>query len=476
MAQVRDLALVNANCQVYGGSLFVYGLQNDEKGLSLAIRRFDSTLKQSDSLFLPQKGKAEDHLQIWSDTLHGFLNIYLQKKESKTITIFRFNRKYEPVATIGNVDVARLNSLSGFEGGHYYFKNALYNIRTVSDSGHKQFFLDKYVLQDELKNFEYAMSWQFPFERKYIQSARIFYADRRHVLVFVHLEGAGKRSQWVLKVGAGNGRLLRGIKLNEPGDWDVYEFGNFVADTLKKTLLVAGQKFKAAQWKEDARLPAIGNAPHLSLYLISVDSLGEIDGRDEFKIPLKDIRSGVDKSPSSYLLRVPHLKKKEEGVLSLSTDIYRSRDGLKSFFYVNSGELTLRLSEEEVTLDKAEISPQPMVEKFYITADPLDLNGRLIRDTSSCFETLYEANPTLPVKLGYKQDAAGNGSWILKRSYAKKNSLGYSLLRPVNRIYKLTPVLELNKTACPVVLLISSSRYLTGIQTDSSYQVKIAGW
>lgn len=475
-AQVRDFALANANCQLFGNTVFVYGLQNEEKGFSVSIRRFDTTLKQIDSLILPQKGKADDYLQTWSDTLHGFLNIYLQKKENKSVTIFRFNRKQELVATVENVDVARLNSVSGFEGGRCYYKNSFYSIRTVPDSGGKQFFIDKYILKDELKNFEYAMSWQFPFERKYIRSARIFYADRKQVLVFVHLEGPGKRSQWVLKIHATTGELTRGIKLNEPEDLDVYEFGNFLVDTVKKTLLIAGQKFKAAQWKEDTRQPSIANATQAHLYLISIDSLAEIDGRDEFKIPVKDIRSGVDKSASSYLLRLTTLKKKEEGVLSLGTDVYRSRDGMKSFFYVNSGMLTVRIAEEEVTLDKTEISPQPMVEKFYFVPDPLDLNGRLFTDTSSRFEALYEVNPTLPVKLAYKQDGLGNGTWLLKKSYAKKGNLSYALLSPVNRIYKITAIAELSKVIDPVFLPISLSRYLIATQTEGNYQVKIAGW
>lgn len=472
----KTIELNKAGSQRFGSSVVVYGLCVSGSETFLNIRRFDLHLKAQDSLQIKQKGKPEDYLQLWSDTLHGFLNIYLQQTDKKQVSIFRFTKKHELHATIENVDVARLNSISGFENELFYFKNTAYTIKTEPDSGGKQFYLNKYTLTSDLKNFEYTLTWQFPFERKNIRSAHIFYADRKQVLLYVNLSGQDKRGQWILKLDAVKGQLLRGIKLNERDDNAVYEFGNFIMDTTQKLLRVTGQKFTGVQWKEDAPQPSVGNAAFAFLYLIGIDSLNEINARDEFKIPIQEIKTGMDKSSSSYILRISKIQKKEDKLI-LETDLFRSKDNLKTFFYVNSTLLTLTLSEEEITLEKNTLVTNLLIEKFYTVPDPLDLNGKLFNDSSGLFEKLYYKSLTFPVKTAFKRGDDGNTAWLLKKSYPKKNTVNFSLLAPVNKIYKLNSIADLPKSSEPFLIPLSESSFLmTDQMEETKFRTVLREW
>ena len=173
--QTQQFNFYNGNSQLFNKQLYSFGIQAQKQNALCIIYKLDLNLKTRDSLKIDLgKIQPEDFLQLYSDTLHDFLNIYIQQKQKKLITILRFNKAFERVASIENVDVARLNSISAFENELFYYKKDVYTIKNQTDTSGKQFYLNKFSLKSELKNFEYEFKWQFPFERKNINSAHIF--------------------------------------------------------------------------------------------------------------------------------------------------------------------------------------------------------------------------------------------------------------------------------------------------------------
>lgn len=430
-------------------------------------------------MVIPQANTSTgDYLQAYSDTLHDYLNIYLQKKEKKTVTILRMNKNMEVVATIENVDIARLNSVSGFESELFYFKNYAYTIRTVEDTSGRQFYLNKYILKSDLKNFEYSLCWQFPFERKNINSAHIIYADYKQVLMYVVVNGGVKQGQWIVSINAATGNLIKGTKLGEKGDGAVYEYGHFIMDTLNKTLTLAGQKFLENQWKEGDKQPSVNNAATAFVYLIQLDSAGEVIERNNFKVPVVDIKSGARKTSSAYLLRIARLTKdKIEDKFYLETDIFKSSDNLQSFLYSNTTILSVIQGDEGRVLQKNTLTSNPLIEKFYMVPDRLDINGKLFNDSLGRFEKLFYRSITFPVKQNFKISADGSPLWLLKKSYPKRNILNFTLLRPGIKTYELNTVEEFQKSTEPNFIPVSDSFFLIGNQfSEANYRVKLIAW
>ena len=223
-SQTKQFNLSKGNCQLYKSNIYSFGLLDQKSNTVCMIYKLNFRLQTLDSLSVDLgKNASGNFLQLFSDTLHDLLNVYIQQKDKKQITVIRLNKFFERLATIENVDVARLNSISTFESELFYFKNSVYTI--------KQFYLNKYVLKSDLKNFDYEPKWQFPFERKNINSAHIFYADTNCVLLYVNVIDGARFGQWILKVNAKTGKLIRGTKLNDKGETTSYQFGTFFSDT-----------------------------------------------------------------------------------------------------------------------------------------------------------------------------------------------------------------------------------------------------
>ena len=476
--QIMEFNLEKASCQKYKSMFYVYGLSAGPKMTAMCIYKLNYQLKTLDSIIVNLDNTSpEGYLHTYSDTLHDYLNIYLQKKDKKQVTIIRLNKNFELVASIENVDVARLNSVSGFENDLFYFKNSVYTVKTQDDSSGKQFYLNKYSLKSDVKNFEYAPDWQFPFERKNINSVHIFYADHKQVAMYVTVHSGLKQGQWILRINAKNGSLIRGTKLNERGDQSVYEFGNFIADTIKKTFTFSGQLFNEKQWPENVKQPAIMNSPNVFIYLIQIDSLGDIIARDNFKAPIIDLKQGVKKNGGSYLLRISNMFKTNEDKLFLETDIFRSLDNLQTFLYSNTSFLIISPGDEQLVLEKCSIAVNTQIETYFATSDKLDLNGLLSNDSTGQFEKLYFKPLTLPVKLAFKLNAAGDALWLLKKSYSKKNTVNFTLLAPEKNKYQLTNLDDFPKSTEPQCTILTKDVFILYNQvSDKKLRLKLVGW
>jgi len=293
-AQLKTFGLVKGNCQLFSGNLYAYGIKANS---GFCIYKLDLKLNCTDSLTIEiSRSNPDSYLQNWSDTLHGFLNIYLQKKEKKTVTIFRFTKKFELLATIENIEVTRLNNTSLFSSESFYFNNSVYSIKTESDTSGKQFYLNKYFLKSSTDNFDYEFKWQFPFERKNIRSAHIFYANKTHVFLFVTVFGGIKTGQWILKIEAESAKLVKATKINSKEETNVYLFGDFLFDKNTNSFQFVGQKFKETEVAFKENKFSFPGPAFITLYSFQFDSLGEISNKQDFKIPIVDVKSAKSSS------------------------------------------------------------------------------------------------------------------------------------------------------------------------------------
>ncbi len=476
--QVLELNLTHANSQIYKKHIFTYGLLSNRQKINLYIFKIDFKLGKKDSLVIDLgTSKLEDYLLLYSDTLHDFLNIYIQKKEKNFITVIRVNKSFELLAKIENVEVGRLNNNAMFGNEKLYFKSNIYAIKIQSDSSGKQFYLNKYIYKSEFKNFDYELKWQFPFERKNIHWAYPFYTDYHFVLLFVSVNTGPKLGQWILQIDAKEGKFLKATKLNDKGEKNTYLFGGFIMDTVQKTLSLVGQKLSEAQFNPDnPKLNIAGNLA-TSIYYINLDSLGEISLKNDYKIPIVDFQIGPKKPVNSYLFKVSELKRSGDGKINIEADIYKNTDQSLCYLYSNTNVYSLSMNEDKMILEKNTVSSNLLVEQFYFSKDKQDMNGKLCMDSISELELLFVKSPTLPVKKQFRMDSEKISYWILSKSNIKKNSIVYNYLVPVKKIYQLNLIEELGKATNPQFIKLSqNSFFISNEAIEGKYQLKFFNW
>jgi len=476
-AQTKQFATSKSNCQLYKGHIYSFGLTDQKQNSVCMIYKLNFQLKALDSTSVDLgKIPLSNFLQLFSDTLHDLLNIYVQRKDKKQITILRFNNQFEKIAVIENVDVARLNSISTFENELFYSKNAVYTIKNQTDTSGRQFYLNKYILKSDLKNFDYEQKWQFPFERKNINSAHIFYADTNAVMLYVNVIDGTRFGQWILKVNAKTGKLIRGTKLNDKGELNTYQFGTYMADTAKRTFSFIGQKLTSLQFDQKANKLAISNAAFISVYLIEIDSAGEVLLKQDFKIPINEPKTTSKKVISNYLLRFNSFTKNKEGVIAFETDIYKNTDNTLCYLYANTNIYKLIPEEETLVLEKNSAGSNQMIEKYYFNTDKMDMNGKICIDSLKQFETFFYKTSNFEVKNQFVTTDNGQ-RWLLTRSDLKKKSINYSVLGPVNKLYQLTVIEDILKSKDPSIHLLPNTQAIIASQEEeNTYRLKLIIW
>lgn len=474
-SQVLDFNLARANSCRFNGKVFVFGLSTDAKPV-FKLYRLEPDLKKADSTSVDiGKVSPESLLQMNADTLHNFLNIYIQKKEKKEVRVLRYNRKFELIATIEDVDVARLNSISNFENEVFYSENDVYTIRVRNDdSAGKQFYLNKFGLKSELKNFEYEPKWQFPFERRNINSAHIVYASKLYVLMYVNVLDGKRRGQWILKVNAQSGTLIRGSKLNDKGEFNFYAFGKLLHDTASRSIYVIGQKLALADFDQKENKLNLNNKPAITIYLAQIDSTFETLTKDEFKIPVTEPKG--NKTVNAYLLRIEQLTRSKEGNFSFEGDVFKGTNS-SCYQYCNTITYSLTQTEEKLMLEKNTVNSNPDIERFYFTADKMDMNGKVCVDSLKDFEKVFYKTITFPVKQACKLSETGNRIWAVRKADTKKGQDNFSLITPVKNIYQCLKQDDIPKAENPGFMQLSLTQLiLTRQLSEGKYQLKILAW
>lgn len=475
--QTVNFDLRNASAVSFNKSTYVYGFMPKLSTLTLCVYRLDKNHQKKDSFSVEfPNSKAEDFLRNQADTLHDFLNIYVQKKD-KSISILRFNKQFNLIAKIEDVEVARLNNSAMFKNSPLYFKNNVFAVHIAYDSTGQQFYINKFELKSELKNFEYEFKWQFPFERKNIHSAQLFFADQRFVFVYVIVRDGTKAGEWILKLNTMDGKLIKATKLNDQTDNDSYLFGSFSYDQRQKSLVLIGQKFSNVQLNLKTAKLNIANLPVATVYYVEIDSLGEIIKRQDFKVPINNIVSGAKNQSNGYVLNPYSISKDILGNVSFYADVYKSTGQALCFGYSNSVALKLIKLEDKLVMEKCVISPNALIETYYFSKDKLDENGRLCVSSASEIEKLFLASPGLLVKINFKIDEEKNSHWLLTKSNPKKNSVNFSVLAPDKKIYQVKSLDDYTKSSQPGILSVSQNAMVIFSQTEETkFQLKTYNW
>jgi hypothetical protein len=474
-SQSFERPLQNAGCRLFSGSIYVYGLTGD-KNTSFTVYKTGRDLKVSDSITVNLgKYPVAEFLQLSSDTLHDFLNIYIQRREKKMVQLFRFNAAFKLVASVENIDIARLNSISAFQNEIYYYKKNVFSVKiSNSDTAGKQFFLDKYSYKSDQKNFEYEMKWQFPFERKNVHSAHLISIDNKCVLLYVNVSEGPKTGQWILKIDQQKGTLIKGSKIGNKGDASFYSFGALLNDTTTAVTYILGQKFNSSDFNQKDNKLTIAGKPFITAYLAQLDTSLELLSRDEFKVPVSEPKG--NKTPNAYILKPSPLKKTQDGNLIFKTDIYKGSN-LGCYHYCNTLSNTITSVDEKLVLDKGIVTTNTVLESYYLNPDKADMNGKICCDSITDFEKIYYKHIPLEVKVDFKNDEAGNPVWLLKKSDAKKAVELFSVVKPEKKILQTFKIEEINKSENPQVFTTSPSQFIISRQlTGEKFQVKLFTW
>jgi hypothetical protein len=453
----------------YAGNLYCFGLEENNKKLQFSIQQLGKNLEKLSLKNYPIAIlKSEDMVACWSDTLHGFLNVYVSEGKNQTVSVFRFNKKFELINQSSGIEVSRLNALSGFDNELFYDREHVYAIKTKRDSSGVQFYLNKYTAKESTGGFEYNLIWQFPFERKNISSARVFHANKDVVFMYVVVNAGEKTGQWVLKINAKNGYLIKGTKLNGKVDENTYCFGNYYFDAVSKNLLIWGHKFNSKQFNPKTELLSASGQSLVTLYLSELDSIGDQVLKQELKLPIAPTKTTGKPSGYSYLLQINKVRKTAFNEFKLDIDVYKNTKAAACYTFANSFTMLFKKEDENYLYEKKTIASEPFIETYLFNNDKLDMNGKLCQDSSTSFYKLFYKQPSLAVKLNVSEDSLKRPVWLLSKSNIRKGSINYSSLKAGKKTYELKTVEELPKSFHPACIPLHENEFVIGRQTEAT--------
>jgi hypothetical protein len=475
---ILDLPLNKAGLQLFGGQLYCYGLSDLKNKTKVMVYQLNFQLNKQDSVAIDiRRSLSDNYLLMWSDTLHGFLNVYLQSVDKQKVQVFRFDKHLKQIALIEDIDVARLNSTSSFGSQFSYHGQNVFVINSVQDSTGNQYYLNKYRLKSSSKNFEYDLSWQFPLERKNLHSVHLIAATKSFAFLYVNIINGPKRGQWLLKIGSEQGRLLNATKLNEKGDNSFYAFGGIFIDSVNKHTYLQGQKLPLTEFDQLEKKMLLAGKTSLYFYLAEIDSSGELLARHHLALPVVEDKGVVNKVPVSYLLKTNDFVKTSEGHFLMVWDIYKSTGNSLCYNYCNSGAYQLLTKEDKVLFVKNTVACNPAIERYYQNNDKADWSGKLCVTKQEYFEELFFNSPALPVKIGFRLDEAGNRIWLLRKGGANTDVQSYSVLKPVQKTYQLQKISDMSLKDNSILILMPENKCLTAKQAErNKFQLQLFNW
>ena len=449
-SQNITIPITSSNAILFKSNVFVVGIHK-EKIQALKILKFSTKSQAIDSLLIPLKG-IKKYTTIDVDTIHNYLNIYLQEEGKKFVTIYRLDNKLKLISFLEDEDLTKVNALIRFTHDYFYFKNDLFTIIKTQDSVGFSFYLNKYKNVNPSKINQYSKEWQFPFDRKNIQSVKIFNIIVDRVCCYVNINNGKNKGQWFLQICANTGKLLHANKLNNNTS-NFYCYGALKFDSLNNSFSLVGQKLSDKQFNCNNNILTIKNHTILELYMQNIDTSANVTDQLEFKMQINDIKlikTGVKKVENAYLFNISnYYGSLEEGILKLEINLFKNDNNTNCFKYCNTHIKNINFGPD-FEIDKTKLSTNLDIEKFYFNSDYKDLTGTLCFDSIANFcDWYYQKTPS--VKLNYGLDNQTQAFWYLKKYDFKNNSQLITKLNVVGKSYKLNTVkntLQLKSTLC----------------------------
>lgn len=419
--QSINRALLKSNSVYFRNSVYVFGFVQDKNDLNFKLYKASSDLTKLDSVSTTLgKEKAENLLEITADTLHGYLNFYFQKVNSKNLaTLIRYTDSLKLITKVENFESNKINSLTTFENEIYTYKNSTYTIRTSDDSLGKQFYLTKYDVISNQKPFEYKQAWQYPLEKRNINTTHVFYADSEVVFIYVTILTGDRKGQWILKLNSKNGTITKGIKLNANGDERSYILSAFHYDVKEKELLVVGNLYTKQQLDiETKNFAFTGLNKENTFFFIKIDGANEIVSRDLKAIPIAIVSPLVKSNikppaPPFYHLRIKELKKVSKTGYELYCNIYKSTPGSLLFLYETGFSFDVALEEMGIELMVGKIHNNLAPFPGLVNSDLKDINGKIELKSISEFDKFLYKQPIADVEKQFGIDEIKNSKWII---------------------------------------------------------------
>lgn len=425
--QTLSRALLKANSLSFRNNIYVFGFVQDKNDLHFKLYKTNSDFTKTDSVSNNLgKEKTENLLEITADTLHGYLNFYFQKTNNKNLaTLIRLNDSLRLITKAENFESSKINSLTTFENETYTHKNSTYTIRTSQDSLGTQFYLTKYTLISDKKPFEYKQSWQYPLEKRNINTTHVFYADSEFVFMYVTILSGDRKGQWILKLNSQTGTIIKGTKLNANGDDRNYIYNSFNYDAKEKELLVAGNIYTKQQLNSETKTFSFaGLNKENTFFFIKIGADNEVVSRDQKTIPITVIASpvkaaGKPASPPFYHVKIKELKKVSKTNYALYCNIYKSSGQQLLFLYESGFTLDVTLEEMGIEIIPGKIYSPLAPFPNLVNTDLKDINGKIELKTILEFDKFLYKQPIADIEQQFSIDENQKPKWIICKTDIK---------------------------------------------------------
>lgn len=442
MAQSIKTDLHKGSALFFQKEVFVYGLKDGGQQTKFCIYKLNDSLLITDSASYNISGSKHDYLRIQADTIHGLVNIYLQKTGQRQVSLIRYNTLLNLTAHEENIEITRLNSTDILGVSPYYETDRVYSIQRITDSSGVQFYLNCFKLQSRDKNFTYDPCWQFPFDRKNISEARIIYAGKQ-VLVFTKVGAGEKSGYWMLTIDAQKGELIRGTRISKKEDQSVYEAGAVLYDSIKQVVHLSGT-FKTAK-KE------------LNIFYMQIDAYGNIGTKAISPIVITETPRGASKTRPEFVASVQKINLNPNRV-DLEVDLY-IREKNSCFNYCNTISVLFNMGSDGIVAVKSEAKSNRLLEDWISTGDVAKINGRWCADSTVATSPGKHEELTFPVKAGWKQEGKIS-YWLLKKTETGKGSISFAHTITENNKLKISSLGTIAKSLWPQLITLTNNRYL----------------
>ncbi len=420
--QIIKQNLLLANSLQFHQTIYVYGYGHpiaigSKNNLLFKCYSYNYQLKLKDSTsHILGKHTPADFLEISVDTLHNVLNFYFQLADQKNVvTLLRLNDTLGKITSTENYDANHINSLTAFDDEKYAYKEDMYIVRTNTDSSGKQFYLSKYHVKTMDKPFEYDYKWQFAFERKHIHRASVVYADSNQVIVYVHVFEGLKKGQWILRINANTGEIIKGTKLSSKSDTRYFLLSNVVVDKKSKRIDVIGSIYDAGMIDFKNKTSNFTNqSKSHKLFLVTIDSLGDVITRAEKVFPLP-IQTKSANGLQSFHIKIREFKKLKDTNFDVWLDIYEQSKPLV-FCYYSSWHIDISPDDVDYTFTPS---------KFFITTSAIpnfinltkgDAYGKFILHDIGEYDKFKYQQPLNQFIIRTGLDDLNNSYYVLKKT------------------------------------------------------------
>jgi hypothetical protein len=418
--------LLQANSLFYKQAVYVYGYEEQKNSLLFKCFSYTYNLQVKDSIeFSLGKHTPADFLEISVDTLHEVINFYFQLSNQKNVvTLLRLIKQLGKVCSTENYDANHINSLKAFDDETYNFKEDLYLIKTnQTDTAGNQFFLSKYHVQSMIKPFEYDFKWQFAFEKKYIHRASVIYADSSYVMIYAHVFDGIKKGQWILRINANTGELIKGTKLNTKGDDRLFLLSNTIYNKGTNGIDVIGSIYTPEMIDfKDKKSNFVNLSKQNKLFLVCINNNGEITSRAEklFALP---IQTNTGKLLMSYHVKIREFKKINATDFDVWADLYERSD-VNTFVYYSSWHIDIKPDDVDYAITPSRFYVSTKVIPKMISTEKGNTYGKFIMNDIGDYDKFKYKNLLNSVVIKTDNDDMQNPYFILKKvtlSNATKN-------------------------------------------------------